>query len=369
MVRINLKEEGITLVTLIVTIIILLILAGVTVNIAISNNGIIEKSKYAVKEYKNKKEIEEGELEKYENFLGEFQPEETEKYIGTEWKFDYTGSEQTFVVPCSGKFKIEAWGAQGGNFSGPDCNGYSCDNIGGYGGYSTGVINLEKNNKIFINVGGQGESVYSSTSNFHQSPGTGGYNGGGDGGYGYNSGFPGGTGGGGATSIATKSGILASLLEYKDSILVISGAGGGGSWNTDGGSGGGISGKEVSLSFNSNYVAAGNQTTGFAFGKGQTGSGGCDAAGSCEGASGAGAGLYGGYAYQIMNAYKSIGGAGGSGYIGNYLLTDKHMAGYNIETSEDESTKTISVADASEEPKADYAKIGNGYAKITYLGN
>lgn len=45
------------------------------------------------------------------------------------------------------------------------------------------------------------------------------------------------------------------------------------------------------------------------------------------------------------------------------------MAGYNVETSEDESTKTISVADASEEPKADYAKKGNGYAKITCLGN
>ena len=32
---------------------------------------------------------------------------------GTEWTFDYTGSEQTFTVPCDGEYKVELWGASG----------------------------------------------------------------------------------------------------------------------------------------------------------------------------------------------------------------------------------------------------------------
>ena len=58
---------------------------------------------------------------------------------------------------------------------------------------------------------------------------------------------------------------------------------------------------------------------------------------------------------------------GGSGYIGNRLLFNKHMTGYNVETSDDESTKTITTTNVSEEPMSDYAKKGNGYAKITCL--
>ena len=49
--KVCLKERGITLIALVVTIIILLILAGVTLNIALSNNGLLEKSKKAVEEY------------------------------------------------------------------------------------------------------------------------------------------------------------------------------------------------------------------------------------------------------------------------------------------------------------------------------
>ena len=44
------KENGITLVTLIVTIIVLLILAGITINFAFNENGIINKTKEAKKE-------------------------------------------------------------------------------------------------------------------------------------------------------------------------------------------------------------------------------------------------------------------------------------------------------------------------------
>ena len=41
------KEKGITLIALVVTIVVLLILAGVSINLVIGNNGIITKSKEA----------------------------------------------------------------------------------------------------------------------------------------------------------------------------------------------------------------------------------------------------------------------------------------------------------------------------------
>ena len=48
----ELQEKGITLIALVVTIIILLILAGVTLNIALSDNGLFGKAKKAVEKYK-----------------------------------------------------------------------------------------------------------------------------------------------------------------------------------------------------------------------------------------------------------------------------------------------------------------------------
>ncbi len=45
--RMSIKEEGITLVALVVTIIVLLILAGVTINMVLGENGIIQKAKSA----------------------------------------------------------------------------------------------------------------------------------------------------------------------------------------------------------------------------------------------------------------------------------------------------------------------------------
>ena len=40
---------------------------------------------------------------------------------------------------------------------------------------------------------------------------------------------------------------------------------------------------------------------------------------------------------------------------------------YNCTTSEDINTLTLSVNNVSEEAKAEYAKIGNGYARVTSL--
>lgn len=60
-------------------------------------------------------------------------------------------------------------------------------------------------------------------------------------------------------------------------------------------------------------------------------------------------------------------GGAGSGYIGNSLLSNKKMVGYNVPTSSAESTKTESVNEASETPVSGKPKIGNGFARIKFL--
>ena len=56
-------DEGITLVALVVTIIILLILAGVTINMVLGQNGLIQKSKIAKEKYENAALDEQAQME------------------------------------------------------------------------------------------------------------------------------------------------------------------------------------------------------------------------------------------------------------------------------------------------------------------
>ncbi len=294
----------------------------------------------------------------------------TKKYCKSEsCDFDYTGDEQMFVAPKTGTYKLETWGAQGGG-------SYTSDKTlaakGGTGGYAQGVANLNKSSKLYINIGGSGSTAYEGMiSN------SGGYNGGGASGivnqiyeFSYGS-------GGGATHIATRTGLLSTLENNKDSILIVSGGGGGSGFRSDvsitiGGSGGGYIGNvgKRKTYTGGNEATGGTQTSYGSFGtangngcrNGKNASFGLG--GSCpENGTGGGSGYYGGGAAYLMS------GGGGSGYISNTSLIDKHMACYNCETSDEVSTKTISVTCASETPTVDCSKIGNGYARITYLGN
>ncbi len=65
----QMMEKGITLVALVVTIIILLILAGVTLNLALTDNGLFSKTKDAVEKYKKAEEDEENAIGKLANKL------------------------------------------------------------------------------------------------------------------------------------------------------------------------------------------------------------------------------------------------------------------------------------------------------------
>ena len=60
-------------------------------------------------------------------------------------------------------------------------------------------------------------------------------------------------------------------------------------------------------------------------------------------------------------------GLGVLGYIGNALLENKGMYGYNVTNSSDESTKTTSTTNVSNIATANHAKTGNGYANIQYI--
>lgn len=77
-------------------------------------------------------------------------------------------------------------------------------------------------------------------------------------------------------------------------------------------------------------------------------------------------GLVNGIDY-VNETFKDVNAGAGSGYIGNSLLSNKKMVGYNVPTSSAESTKTESVNEVSESPVSGKPKIGNGYAKIKLL--
>ena len=146
---------------------------------------------------------------------------------------------------------------------------------------------------------------------------------------------------------------------------MVSGAGAGGAWKDAGGSGGGLYG--VNGTYKTLTSKGGSQTTGYAFGQGGTGSA------NQAGGGGGGAGYFGGYGGAGDGSDGSP-GAGGSGYIGNTNLVSttsltKHMTCYNCATSLSGSKYTITTKNVSETPTEDYAKKGNGYAKINYISS
>ena len=264
----------------------------------------------------------------------------------TVWDFEYTGDVQTFTVPYAGTYKLETWGAQGGHNN-------SNSNVN-YGGYSTGTILLEKDKILKVVVG------ESPTSNI------GGYNGGGTG---LNNGTQSGYGGGGATHIAKNDennySVLSSYTNETNArnyVYIVAGAGGGTGINTNGnhlvsgGAGGGLNG--IDGSYASQYPTyvghGGTQTTAGALCAECTNTGSFGTGGnyclSNFAAPGGGAGWYGGSGTSRYHA----GAGGGSSFIGG--VTDgQTIAGNQTVTEPDGTTAT--------------GHSGNGYARITYLGN
>lgn len=284
-------------------------------------------------------------------------------------KYEYTGGEQTFIVPNDGYYMLEVWGAQGGS--------YNTTYKGGYGGYSSGIIKLVKSNKIYVNVGGPGSGGLTKIA--------GGYNGGGSatGGVCDSSSSRYAYSGGGATHIATSSGELANLSSKVGSILIVAGGGGGAHYMQSaygsGASAGGYVGNTATWTNNghnkNHQPTGGSQTSGGIGGNsysdtlansGYFGNGGNWSTSDCAEGSGGGGGYYGGGSGMFTP------GAGGSGYIGNSLLIYKYMYCYNCATSNETNTKTYTTTNVSDTPVSNYAKSGNGAAiisQITYEKN
>ena len=298
--------------------------------------------------------------------------------VGYVWNFDYTGSEQEFTTPCSGNYKLETWGAQGGNFIVNSTSHSSTSYIGGYGGYSIGNMDMNKNVNIFAFVGGQGGNANSLENN----SGVRGYPNGGIVYSDKNSADINYSAGGGSSHISFENKQISDMAS--DKIILVAGGGGGAngwwgsSYGDNGGSGGGYIGSGTSKNYSGNGLGINNSTGGTQTSGGQGGgnvnnnnnynyNGGYGYGGpnfaSYNVSSGGGGGYFGG------GSSWGGSGAGGSGYIGNQLLTNKAMYCYNCSESSEESTKTISTTCVSETPTSNCSKKGNGYARITYLGD
>ncbi|MBR5663009.1 MAG: hypothetical protein IKX00_05160 [Bacilli bacterium] len=282
---------------------------------------------------------------------------------------EYSGREKTFTVQKTGKYKLEVWGAQGGS--------YNETYFGGYGGYSKAIVNLNKDDVLYINVGGKGVDYNKVVNGTNK----GGYNGGGDS---YtmtgNCGNYGGSGGG-ATSIAYSSGLIKNL--EIDDILIIAGGGGGSirrhcsdsDYNYEnGGSGGGYIGGSKTVQYGlykGDVALGGTQTLGGYAGRtgtesgminGSYGQGGqTTRTGGYTNSAGGGGGLYGGGNGMF------VGASGGSGYIGNENLTEARMYCYECRETDVKNVYTISTDRVSEKPINNTAKKGNGYVRITLI--
>ena len=246
----------------------------------------------------------------------------------------YTGDETTITLP-PGRYKLDITGASGNFGANKSTTNTTYTAVGG-GGSSTGILDAQDEITLYINVGGCGETYIGTASTVRQ----GGYNGGGTANY------YGGVGGG-ATHIATRSGLLSELEDYKDTILIVAGGGGGSNYYSgnsnyygNGGNGGGTQGTAGTNSGSASTQYAGQpgtQTAGGAAGtngtrQGQAGSfgkGGNQATGTTSYSSSAGGGgYYGGGA----GSNQEGGGGGGSGYVSSVLESASTSVGSSTTT-------------------------------------
>jgi hypothetical protein len=230
------------------------------------------------------------------------------KKIDVVTEFGFSASEEFYSVGASGWFKIEVWGAQGGEATNV-WNEFQSDKPGAKGGYSYGDIYISEGTELYVRVGGRGESAKEAYSSY--SDAVGGWNGGGDGDVGS---LEGGGGGGGRSEV---------LMGSNKRRIIVAG----------GGSGGVQSGK---------YGAGGGGNEGEREGvAGSDGSGSVNVDGN--GSKGTGGSTYGG-------------GGGGGGYKGG----SKNSGGSAFIETNNGFFSNIGGSRGTRE--------GDGYVKITWLG-
>lgn len=293
-------------------------------------------------------------------------------YNGSVMNFDYTGSVQTATL-TPGRYKLECWGAQGGNSN--QSNGTYGN--GGKGGYSTGILNVSTNTTIYITVGGQGQNGVFNTRT------AGGFNGGGDG-YGTNNSGVGG-GGGGASDISLMSPVFSHSSYFINNIrdtnsllsrIIVAGGGGSAGYDVsnnaaNGGAGGGTTGQD-GLSNRVYHGTGGKQTT---FGTGGSSEEpnrysvqakfgcGASASNSTDVAPGGGGGWYGG-------GLHCDSAGGGSGYVYTPTTASNYPSGCLLNSAYYLSNaQTIAGNQSFPSPTGgtETGHSGNGYVRITKL--
>ncbi len=230
--------------------------------------------------------------------------------LGTIYNFGYTGNVQSFTAPVSGFYKIELWGAQGGN------NGSL---LGGRGAYTAGVVELIKGQTIFIQVGGQGKLAGSASV-------TAGYNGGQEA-RAY-SGATYGAGSGGATDVRLVGGEWNNATSLRSRIMVAGAGSGLSNWQSpisNAAPAGGLigypgrsvshSGDPLTNATGATQTAGGTRSCGLKCGSSGTfGIGGAAESGH---GSGGGGGYYGGGGGAYNHGHVGS-GSGGSSYISGH---------------------------------------------------
>ena len=283
------------------------------------------------------------------------------------------GQIDEFSIPEITQYKLECWGA----------SSWGAEQTNYGGGYSYGNYKATEKNKIlYVCAGGEGvRGGYNSNPNNFHIGGKGGYNGGGNAGNGYSGKYwyiynqcGGGDGGGGATHIAFKTGLLTVFENtYKDDVLLVAGGQGGAtayddvalpiySW------GGGKTGAGVYAPFipindgkNPNGVNMGGPPVSeeshdvALFGRGMDGrSSYSDTYSGTRGNGGGGGGLWGGLSYQGTNQRSDCSGGGGCGYVNSTHLQNPSTIEGNQEFLSPSRTKEM-------------GHKGGGAAQISWL--
>ena len=288
-------------------------------------------------------------------------------------EYEFTGEVQEFKAYFPGEYKIQLWGAQGGNYDGTE---------GGKGAYTEGTITLAKNDILYVYVGGTSTDKAA------------GYNGGASGGStgdGWNA------GGGGATDVRLLSGdgVWNDEASLKSRLMVAAGGSGVSCYSgcVSGGDGGALfglqgdstgTGAAHEIATGTTQISAGLGINGTA-----NGSGFGYAGQNSTYRSGGGGGYWGGGSGGSTSRRVSS-GAGGSSFISGLtgsiaLASDESLdpiegcgaINFDNECSIHYSGKTFTdaemIAGNDNMPTYDGSELmvgnkGNGHAKITFMG-
>lgn len=287
------------------------------------------------------------------------------------YAFSYSGTSDVLTVPKTGRYLVELWGAQGGD--------YNATYVGGKGAYTSGIIDLTKGENLYVYVGGKGVAK------------TAGFNGGAPGGSSTDGTY---TAGGGASDVRLVGGAWNNAESLKSRLMVAAGGSGSGAYASvplRGGAAGSLVGfRGIESRQGCHTVATGATQTsaGLTINGASSNSGfGYSSQPNTYG-TGGGGGYYGGGSGSATSSCVSS-GAGGSSYVSGYtgcVAIDEETSlpkeGCTDGTNDNECSIhysgrkfTSPVMKAGNENMPTYdndgtmvGNPGNGYVKITFLG-